>query len=249
MSDPYAALKLYRKTFEDAEALFDSGDIAGCISAAKINLTQVAATEQPPKSVLRLTFPSDTTLPPYYIIRNCILLTGAVDNWDDGNEWRLAAVKPPTYSQNVRHTLTSNVAFQESTYSDALQRSTEKNDANSLTVLQGLRKELDVWARQRDRDLQEHMLEQEGEDDDDETDSEADRAELGDSEDEAEMEAEGIKSGEGNALMGTDTQHLPIRGHQAPTASLVVDREDERAAILAATAFLFECQSYTPEHM
>jgi len=39
MCDPYAAAKLYRKTFEDAEALFDSGDIAGCISAAKHNLT------------------------------------------------------------------------------------------------------------------------------------------------------------------------------------------------------------------
>jgi len=39
MSDPNAALKLYRKTFEDAEALFDSGDVAGCISAAKRNIT------------------------------------------------------------------------------------------------------------------------------------------------------------------------------------------------------------------
>jgi len=107
-------------------------------------------------------------------------------------------------------------------------------------------------ARQRDEFLQEHRvwtLEQEGEDDDDETDSEADGDELDDSEDEAEMEAEGVELGEGNALMGTDTQHLPIRGHQAPAASLVVDREDKRSAILAATAFLFECQSYIPEHM
>ncbi|KAI4620138.1 hypothetical protein J4E83_005379 [Alternaria metachromatica] len=210
MCDPYAAAKLYRKTFEDAEALFDSGDIAGCISAAKHNLT-------------------DTTLPSYYIIRNCILLTGAVDNWDDGNEWRLAA---------------------ESIYSDALKRSTEKNDAKSLTVLQGLRKELDVWARQRERDFQEYMLEQEGEDDDEETDSETDGVELDDTEEEAEMEAKGVELGEGNALLGGgDTQLLPIRGHQAPTASLVVNREDKRAAILAATAFLFECQSHIPEHM
>ncbi|KAI4684502.1 uncharacterized protein J4E84_006492 [Alternaria hordeiaustralica] len=199
---------------------------------------------------MRLTFPSDTTLPSYYIIRNCILLTGAVDNWDDGNEWRLAAVRSPVYRYNVRHTLTSNVAIQESIYSDALKRSTEKNDAKSLTVLQGLRKELDVWARQRERDLQEYMLEQEGEDDDEETDSETDGVELDDTEEEAEMEAKGVELGEGNALLGGgDTQVLPIRGHQAPTASLVVNREDERSAILAATAFLFECQSYIPEHV
>jgi len=39
MSDPYAAARLFRKRFEDAEALFDSGDVAGCISAAKRNIT------------------------------------------------------------------------------------------------------------------------------------------------------------------------------------------------------------------
>jgi len=176
-----------------------------------------------------------------------------MDNWDDGNEWRLAAVTSPMYRLDMRHTLTSTVAPQESTYSNVLRKATEKNDTDSLAALQDLREELDWLAEQRDQYLQEYrawMLEQDGEeDDDDETDSEADGVELDDSEDEAEMEAEGLNSGEGNALMGRNTQHLPIRGHQAPTASLVVNREDERSAILTATAFLFECQSYIPEHM
>ncbi|KAI4656758.1 uncharacterized protein J4E78_006649 [Alternaria triticimaculans] len=190
------AARLFRKRFEDAEALFDSGDIAGCILAAQRNIT-------------------------------------AMDNWDDGNDWRLAA---------------------ESTFSNVSRRAREINDTNSLAALQDLREELDWLARQRDEYLQEYkawMLEQEGEDDDGETDSEADGVELDDSENEAEMEAEGIKSGEGNARVDVgDTRLLPIRGHQAPTASLVVNREDERSSsILAATAFLFECQSYIPEHM
>jgi len=176
-----------------------------------------------------------------------------MDNWDDGNDWRLAAVRSPMYRPNERQTLTLTMACQESTYSRTLLIAREKNDTGSLAALQDLREELDELARQRDQFLQEHrawMLEQEGEEDDDETDSEADGVALDDSEaEEVEVEAEGIKSDEGNALMGRDTQHLPIRGHQAPTASLVVNREDERSAILAATAFLFECQSYIPEHM
>ncbi|KAI4660976.1 uncharacterized protein J4E79_005544 [Alternaria viburni] len=273
MSDPCAALKLFRKRFEDAEALFDSGDIAGCILAAQYNIT-------------------DTTLPPYYIIRNCILLTSAMDNWDDGNDWRLAA---------------------ESCHSNTVRRATEMNDTNSLAALQDLREELDWLAEQRDQYLQEYrawMLEQDGEDDNDETDSEADGVELDDSEDEADMEAESVRLGESNALMG-DTQLLPIRVHQASTASPMepvietvamgtvpvgedkkdkegreeatggdeeggegdtgkmpeggeqastgddgqlpgtarVDREDERSAGIVAVSFLFDCQSYMPEHV
>ena len=188
-----------------------------------------------------------------------------------------------------------------------LRRATEKNDTGSLTLLQDLREELDWLARQRDEYLQEHkawMLEQEGEDDDDyETDSEPDGIELDDSEEEAEMEAEGVKLGESN------TQLLPIRGHQVSPAISVepvietvamgtvpvgeeviegreevtagdeegeeggagkmpgggeqastgddgqlprtarVDREDERSAGIAAIDFLFDCQSYMPEHV
>ena len=202
----------------------------------------MAATEQPPELVSRLIVPSDTSLPPFYIIRNCILLVGAMDNWDDGNEWRLAAVRCPVYKPDVRHTLTSTVAIQESTYSDALRRSREMNDTNSLAALQDLREELDEWARQRDRDLQEHMLEQEEEDDDDEMDLEAYGVELDNSEEEAEMEAEGVELGEGDALMdGGDTQLLPIRKHQAPaikapaavpTPSIIVKSPTEPATLL-----------------
>jgi hypothetical protein len=43
-------------------------------------------------------------------------------------------------------------------------------DINSLAALQDVREELDEWARQRDGNLQEHMLEQEEEDDDDKMD-------------------------------------------------------------------------------
>ncbi|KAI4642895.1 hypothetical protein J4E93_006964 [Alternaria ventricosa] len=293
MSPPSAAARLFKKKFDDVQALFDSGDIAGCISAAKENVC-------------------DTTLPVFYFIRYCILLARAVDNWDEGNEWKLAAVISPVYRLDARHTLTSTVAIQERACSRAFLRARETNDTNSLFFLQGLRGKIDELARQRDRDLQEHMLEQKGEDNEDETDSEADGVELDDSEEEAEMEAEGVKLGEGNALIvdGGDTQLLPIRGNQASTASPVpviealvmgavpvgedkednegreevtagdeegeeggagkmpgggepastgddgqlqgragVDREDERSAGIAAVRFLFDCQSYMPEHM
>jgi hypothetical protein len=203
----------------------------------------VAATEQPPELVSRLIVPSDTSLPPFYIIRNCILLVGAMDNWDDGNEWRLAAVRCPVYKPDMRHTLTSTVAIQESTYSDALRRSREMNDTNSLAALQDLREELDEWARQRDRDLQEHMLEQEEEDDDDEMDLEAYGVELDNSEEEAEMEAEGVELGEGDELMGgvdgEDTQLLPIRGHQASTAG-PVEPAIEAATVVSTPSIVVE---------
>lgn len=203
----------------------------------------MAATEQPPELVSRLIVPSDTSLPPFYIIRNCILLVGAMDNWDDGNEWRLAAVRCPVYKPDMRHTLTSTVAIQESTYSDALRRSREMNDTNSLAALQDLREELDEWARQRDRDLQEHMLEQEEEDDDDEMDLEAYGVELDNSEEEAEMEAEGVELGEGDELMGgvdgEDTQLLPIRGHQASTAG-PVEPAIEAATVVSTPSIVVE---------
>jgi hypothetical protein len=203
----------------------------------------VAATEQPPELVSRLIVPSDTSLPPFYIIRNCILLVGAMDNWDDGNEWRLAAVRCPVYKPDMRHTLTSTVAIQESTYSDALRQSREMNDTNSLAALQDLREELDEWARQRDRDLQEHMLEQEEEDDDDEMDLEAYGVELDNSEEEAEMEAEGVELGEGDELMGgvdgEDTQLLPIRGHQASTAG-PVEPAIEAATVVSTPSIVVE---------
>jgi len=34
-----------------------------------------------------------------------------MDNWDDGNDWRLAAVRSTIYRLDVRHTLTSTVAI------------------------------------------------------------------------------------------------------------------------------------------
>lgn len=203
----------------------------------------MAATEQPPELVSRLIVPSDTSLPPFYIIRNCILLVGAMDNWDYGNEWRLAAVRCPVYKPDVRHTLTSTVAIQESTYSRTLLIAREKNDTGSLAALQDLREELDEWARQRDRDLQEHMLEQEEEDDDDEMDLEAYGVELDNSEEEAEMEAEGVELGEGDELMrgvdGEDTQLLPIRGHQASTAG-PVEPAIEAATVVSTPSIVVE---------
>jgi hypothetical protein len=94
------------------------------------------------------------------------------------------------------------VVIQENTYSNTLRRARERKDTNSLAALQDVCEELDEWARQRDGDLQEHMLKQEEEDDDDEMDLKADGVELDDSEEEAEMEAEGVELGEGDELMG-----------------------------------------------
>jgi hypothetical protein len=65
---------------------------------------------------------SDDTLPPYYIIRNCIVIACALDNWTEANIWRLSV---------------------EQTYSTCLDKARRRNDEDSLKALENLRKELD----------------------------------------------------------------------------------------------------------
>jgi hypothetical protein len=34
---------------------------------------------------------SDRTIPPFYIIKNCILIASALNDWDEADIWRLTA--------------------------------------------------------------------------------------------------------------------------------------------------------------
>ncbi|EAT77947.1 hypothetical protein HBH56_178930 [Parastagonospora nodorum] len=110
--DPYKS-SLYRKQYEAARTQFDTQDMDGCIAAAKHNLT-------------------DPTLPPYYVIKNSILVASALDDWNDADIFRLAA------EQEWR---TSYIA------------ANRQGDADALEALKELRKELAELEEFRLQDL------------------------------------------------------------------------------------------------
>jgi hypothetical protein len=74
----------------------------------------------------------DWTLPPYYAIKNSILVASALDNWDEANLWRLSA---------------------EQTYDYCYETSVKNQDQASLRLLEGLRRQLDELERLRQEDL------------------------------------------------------------------------------------------------
>ncbi|KAL6711642.1 hypothetical protein ACN47E_004576 [Coniothyrium glycines] len=112
MADPTPS-SLYMQQYTEAVRLFDDGQIDGCIAETKKNLT-------------------DPTLPPFYIIKNCILLACALDDWNEADGWRLSA---------------------EQSYRTTLDEATRKQDLNSLLALSDLRKELDELYEFRMEDL------------------------------------------------------------------------------------------------
>lgn len=71
-------------------------------------------------------------LPPYYIIKNCILVACALDDWNDADYYRSAA---------------------EQAYDTTLAEATRKNDKGSLAALKQLRKELDQLTEFRVEDI------------------------------------------------------------------------------------------------
>ncbi|CAN9120840.1 unnamed protein product [Alternaria alternata] len=118
MSDPDPS-RLYHKQYEEARKLFD-GDIVNCIAAAKKNLL-------------------DPTLPPFYIIKNCILVAGAVDDWNIADDWLGRAER----------------AFKKS-----LDLATRQQDNKWLEALAGLREELDEVKEFKMEDLTGMMKEE-----------------------------------------------------------------------------------------
>lgn len=76
MADPCSQTRLYETQYE-AVKLFNEGDMSGSMAAAQYNLT-------------------DSTLPPYYYIKNHILIASAMDDWEDAEHHRLAAVRSHT---------------------------------------------------------------------------------------------------------------------------------------------------------
>jgi hypothetical protein len=69
---------------------------------------------------------SDGLLPLFYIIRNCIVITCALDNLDERNIWRLSG---------------------EQAYSTFLKQTRRKEDGNYIAMLANLRKGLDEVRR------------------------------------------------------------------------------------------------------
>ncbi|CAN9131166.1 unnamed protein product [Alternaria alternata] len=92
--------------------LFDNNEIEKCIVKAKKNL-------------------SDKTLPPYYVIKNCLLIACASDTWQEADDWKTRAEQAYT-------------AFTEAT---------RKVYDDSLMTLNELRKELDDLDKQKKEEL------------------------------------------------------------------------------------------------
>jgi hypothetical protein len=81
MTDPYSQKRLYR-TQREAVRSFDDGDTDGNIAFSQYKFTV-------------------RSLAPCYYIRYHILVAGAMDNWEDADYHRLAAVK--LYPLPVEH--------------------------------------------------------------------------------------------------------------------------------------------------
>lgn len=103
---------LYEEQYQSASNLFDT-DPKACIRLAELNLT-------------------DPTLPPYYVIHNCILIACALDDWSDADIWQRRA---------------------EQAYWTCAAKAELKQDAEALKELKNVRKELDQLEAFRREDL------------------------------------------------------------------------------------------------
>ncbi|KAI8942960.1 hypothetical protein NX059_000999 [Plenodomus lindquistii] len=112
MSDPNPG-SLYQQQYDQVCNSFEDGLIDKCIAEAKHNLT-------------------DPTLPPFYIIKYCIVLACAHDTWDKADGWRRSA---------------------EHMYQTCLDNATRKQDTSSLETLSDLRMELDELHEFRMEDM------------------------------------------------------------------------------------------------
>ncbi|KAH7084275.1 hypothetical protein FB567DRAFT_629810 [Paraphoma chrysanthemicola] len=111
-NDSSSTTKTYWQRYKAAAKLFNK-DTEKCIADAKENLNEMY-------------------LPPYYIIKNCILICCAMDYWSDANINRLTA---------------------ESAYSVAWVEATRMQDEGALKVLEDLRADLDELEAFRQEDL------------------------------------------------------------------------------------------------
>jgi hypothetical protein len=135
------------------------------------------------------------------LIKNCILVTSALDDWEDAHYWRLAA---------------------EQAYTTAKYDSIAREDTDSLEALADLRKQLDQLIVFKQRDLEEFMSgkedddedEDEDEDEDDDEDEgmneEVEGGELGDENGEKDMK-EGNRVEENTRAPAKKTHVLPNR--------------------------------------
>jgi hypothetical protein len=134
-------------------------------------------------------------LPPYYVIRNCILIACALDDWREADVYRLAA---------------------EQSYDTTLKVATQYKDKESLEALQDLREELDELDSFRREDLTALADAQRAElpyddmeiDEDNDEDMENERMEE---EYEAAAEQEAVADAENDVEVAAEALRLPIR--------------------------------------
>jgi hypothetical protein len=124
---------VYAAEYRAARSLFDT-DTQGCIEAAKENLLLVKCTSYHAQVRALTDFGalSRHDLPPYYEAMNLVLITSALDDWDEAEMWRLSA---------------------QEVYRETLEDPTYTSDEASCGTLKKLREELDALIRFKDEDM------------------------------------------------------------------------------------------------
>jgi hypothetical protein len=214
MSDPYAP-NLYQKLYEAAVHLFDKGKFKTCTKVAESN---VACADPARHKEAADSAERDETLPPYYFIKNAILIVSAMDDWADAEVWKLAA---------------------EQAYITAFGKAKNKHSDNTREAFAELRYEFDQLDMFKVRDFE--ALVALGEEDEERY--EEDEEEYGEDdyegEDEDDYEGqnkdedEGEDAGQGaNASAETETIDFPIRQaskHDPKTNSVPAVKVDTAA--------------------
>ncbi|EDU50910.1 predicted protein [Pyrenophora tritici-repentis Pt-1C-BFP] len=193
MADTHSPERLYQADFDKAAKHFDDGDIEKCIELTKYNMTHVYSVLTHAVKYFMSSRCSDlsagadlkrnVSLPPYYVTRNCILLTSALDDWDEADTWRLIA---------------------QSSYKTCFWDAKKRDDVHALEILEGLRGELDELKKYKEEDL-DALYAAMNDNDDDIDDEEEDDDEY------EEKDESAVAVAENQDEVAAETCELPIR--------------------------------------
>lgn len=174
----------YRTQYNAAVKLFDDGHVDASVALAKFNVAQAKA-----KSTRTLTeFSRDPTIPPYFCMKNAVLIASGLDDWEDADYWRLAA---------------------EQKNATGLKIAEQAQDQGSLRALQQVREELDRFNEFREQDPAEYMA-QGSTPDDEENDHDDEKEDQDDEEEGRDDGGEGQDGEEGRRRGGEETVEHPV---------------------------------------
>ncbi|KAI4686085.1 uncharacterized protein J4E88_003922 [Alternaria novae-zelandiae] len=217
------AARLFRKRFEDAEALFDSGDIAGCILAAQRNITNVLRRATEKNDTGSLTLLQDLREELDWLARQRDEYLQEHKAWMLEQEGEDDEDKTDSEADGIELDDSEEDAEMEA-------EGVKLGEGNALILLpiRGHQPVIEALAMGT-VPVEEDKRDNEG------------REEVTAGDEEGEEWSTGKMLGGGEQASTGDDGQLP--------GTPGVNREDKRSAVLAGVEFLLECQSYIPEHM